>query len=238
MSAEYDRTSRSEDIDTAVTRHRDTGVGIKDALLYTSSISQAKDSNITIKMLEEFAGQKKEAIIPVEPDCDRWEEIFRENSTKINTFHLLDKPGHKTQRDDTKRWTAFNDLYQEYSKYRDFLQAWTQYETRKRQRNALDYGDPNTKALQFLNTYDAGQSADMYRHIIIDEFQDTNNVPEFERYIGSYAPLVFLHNGFRFPSPPVFSVSQDFIISIYSRTTYPGRPVKKRYPQFVVTRHI
>ena len=164
-----------EDVDTAVILHRDLGVGIRDALLYTTSISKAKDLNITIEMLEEFVQQKREAIIPLEPDCDRWEEIFRENNTKINTFHLLDKTGQKAQKNDKKRWTAFNDLYLEYSKYRDFVQAWAQYETRKRQRNALDYGDLNKKALQFLNAY----GADMYRYIIIDEFQDTNYV-QFE----------------------------------------------------------
>jgi DNA helicase-2/ATP-dependent DNA helicase PcrA len=78
--------------------HRDLGVGIRDALLYTTSISKAKDLNITIEMLEEFVQQKKEVIIPMEPDCDQWEEIFRENSTKINIFHLLDKTGQKAQR--------------------------------------------------------------------------------------------------------------------------------------------
>jgi len=48
-----------EDADTAVILHRDQDVGIRDALLYTSSISKAKDLNITIEKLEEFAGQKK-----------------------------------------------------------------------------------------------------------------------------------------------------------------------------------
>ena len=168
-----------EDVDTAVILHRDIGVGIRDALLYTTSISKAKDLNITIEKLEEFVQQKREEIIPLEPDCDRWEEIFRENSTKINTFHLLDKAGQKAQKNDKKHWTAFNDVYLEYVKYRDFVQAWTQYETRKRERNALDYGDLNEKALHFLNAYGAGWSADMYRYIIIDEFQDTNYV-QFE----------------------------------------------------------
>jgi DNA helicase-2/ATP-dependent DNA helicase PcrA len=78
ISVEYARNSRPEfsileDVDTAVILHRDTGVGIRDALLYTSSISKAKDLNIAIEKLEEFAGRKKEAIIPLEPDCDRWE---------------------------------------------------------------------------------------------------------------------------------------------------------------------
>jgi DNA helicase-2/ATP-dependent DNA helicase PcrA len=168
-----------EDADTAVILHRDMGVGIRDALLYTTSISKAKDLNITIEMLEEFVQQKREAIIPLEPDCDRWEEIFRENNTKLNTFHLLDKAGQKAQKEDKKHWTAFNDLYLEYIKYRDFVQAWAQYETRKRERNALDYGDLNEKALQFLNAYGAGRGADMHRYIIIDEFQDTNYV-QFE----------------------------------------------------------
>ncbi|RZN42140.1 MAG: ATP-dependent helicase [Methanosarcinales archaeon] len=168
-----------EDVDTAVMLHRDVGVGTRDALLYTSSISKAKDLNITIEMLDEFAGQKKEELLPLEPDCDRWEEIFRENATSINTFHLLDKPGQKAQKNDKKRWTDFNNLYLEYARYRDFVQAWTEYENRKRQRNALDYGDLNTKALQFLNAYGAGQSTDMHKYIIIDEFQDTNYV-QFE----------------------------------------------------------
>lgn len=59
------------------------------------------------------------------------------------------------------------------------MQAWAQYETRKRQRNALDYGDLNEKALQFLNAYGAEWIDEMYRYIIIDEFQDTNYV-QFE----------------------------------------------------------
>ena len=168
-----------EDADTAVILHRDQGAGIRDALLYTSSISKAKDLNITIEELEEFVQQKKEEIIPLEPDCDRWEQIFRENNTKLNTFHLLDKDGKKAQKEDKNRWTSFNDLYLEYSKYRDFVQAWAQYETRKRERNALDYGDLNEKALQFLNAYGAGWIDETYRYIIIDEFQDTNYV-QFE----------------------------------------------------------
>ncbi|MEA1864741.1 MAG: UvrD-helicase domain-containing protein, partial [Euryarchaeota archaeon] len=53
-----------EDVDTAVILHRDLGASVRDALLYTTSISKAKDLNITIEMLEEFAGQKKEEIIP------------------------------------------------------------------------------------------------------------------------------------------------------------------------------
>ncbi|MEA1906698.1 MAG: ATP-dependent helicase, partial [Euryarchaeota archaeon] len=168
-----------EDVDTAVILHRDQGVGIRDALLYTTSISKAKDLHITIEMLDEFVQQKKEAIIPLEPDCARWEKIFRENATLLNTFHLLDKPGQKAQKEDKKHWTAFNDLYLEYSKYRDFVQAWAQYETRKRDRNALDYGDLNEKALQFINAYGAEWIDETYRHIIIDEFQDTNYV-QFE----------------------------------------------------------
>ena len=168
-----------EDVDTAVILHRDQGVGIRDALLYTSSISKAKDLNITIGMLDEFVQRKKEAIIPMEPDCDRWEQIFRENNTKLNTFHLLDKAGKKAQKNDKKQWTDFNDLYLEYAKYRDFVQAWAQYEIRKRERNALDYGDLNDKALQFLNAYGAEWIDETYRYIIIDEFQDTNYV-QFE----------------------------------------------------------
>ena len=159
--------------------HRDQGVGIRAALLYTSSISKVKDLNIIIEKLEEFVQQKKEAIIPLEPDCDRWEQIFRENATLLNTFHLLDKAGKKAQKEDKKHWTDFNDLYLEYAKYRDFVQAWAQYETRKRERNALDYGDLNEKALQFLNTYGAEWIDETYRYIIIDEFQDTNYV-QFE----------------------------------------------------------
>jgi DNA helicase-2/ATP-dependent DNA helicase PcrA len=168
-----------EDADTAVILHRDQGAGIRDALLYTSSISKAKDLNITIEELEEFVHQKKEEIIPMEPDCDRWGQIFRENNTKLNTFHLLDKAGKKAQKNDKKHWTDFNDLYLEYRKYRDFVQAWIPYETWKRERNALDYGDLNEKALQFLNAYGAEWIDETYRYIIIDEFQDTNYV-QFE----------------------------------------------------------
>ncbi|MEA1894342.1 MAG: UvrD-helicase domain-containing protein, partial [Euryarchaeota archaeon] len=66
-----------EDVDTAVILHRDLGVGIRDALLYTSSISKAKDLNITIEMLDEF----KSAGVFV----NWWQQIRYDLKTIIST---------------------------------------------------------------------------------------------------------------------------------------------------------
>ena len=168
-----------EDVDAAIIMHRDLKVTIKDALLYTNSISKAKDLNITIDMLKEFLDRKKQTLLAIVDDETSWEQTYHRNTTKLNTFHLLDKEEQKIQKSEKKSWIEFNEVYTEYARYRDLIRTWVRYESRKTKRGALDYGDLNKKATEFLNIYGAQQVNERYRYIIIDEFQDTNYV-QFE----------------------------------------------------------
>ena len=168
-----------EDIDTAIILHRDLGLALRDALLYANSISKAKDLNITMDRLKEFLGGKKQVLLNMVRDEDSWEKTYHRNTTRLNTFHLLDDDEKKALKTEKKAWITFNDKYTEYTRYRELIRTWGRYETRKNTRGALDYGDLNKKALEFLNTYGAHYVTDRYRYIIIDEFQDTNYV-QFE----------------------------------------------------------
>jgi DNA helicase-2/ATP-dependent DNA helicase PcrA len=168
-----------EDVDSSIILYRDLGIKIKDAALYTSSISKAKDLNITIDKLKAFLQDKKQSLLALQADEDNWEQIFQDNTTRLNTFHLLADNAKKTLKQEKQSWVNFNDQYSEYVKYRDMIRAWVRYETRKKQRGALDYGDLNKKALEFLTTYGSEIYTHRYRYLIIDEFQDTNYV-QFE----------------------------------------------------------
>ncbi|MCL7415547.1 MAG: ATP-dependent helicase [ANME-2 cluster archaeon] len=168
-----------EDVDTAIILHKDLGAPVRDALLYANSISKAKDLNITIDTLKEFLGGKKQVLLDMEGDEESWEKTYHRNTTRLNTFHLLDNTEKKGLKSERRAWIEFNDVYTEYVRYRDLIGTWVKYEKRKKRRGVLDYGDLNKKALEFLNTYGAQHVTDRYRYIIIDEFQDTNYV-QFE----------------------------------------------------------
>ncbi|MBC2699767.1 MAG: ATP-dependent helicase [ANME-2 cluster archaeon] len=168
-----------EDVDTSIMLHMKLGINIRDATLYTSSISKAKDLNITIENMEDFLQGRKQLLREMEPDEGKWEQLYHDNTTRLNTFHLLDDAKKKALKEEKKGWIHFNEEYTEYARYRDMVQTWKRYETAKKKRNALDYGDLNKKALEFLHTYGTHGATDRYKYIIIDEFQDTNYV-QFE----------------------------------------------------------
>ena len=168
-----------EDVDTSIMLHMKFGINIRDATLYTSSISKAKDLNITIENMEDFLQGRKQLLRDMEPDEGKWEQLYHDNTTRLNTFHLLDDAKKKALKEEKKGWIHFNEEYTEYARYRDMVQTWKRYETGKKKRNALDYGDLNKKALEFLHTYGTHGATDRYKYIIIDEFQDTNYV-QFE----------------------------------------------------------
>lgn len=168
-----------EDVDTAIMLHSDLGVNVKDATLFSNTISKAKDLNISIEKMKDFLGEKKQSLLELEPDDVKWEQAFHENTIRLNTFHLLSDTEKKSRKQNKQDWISFIEGYSKYKSYNDLIHAWIRYEKRKKLRNALDYGDLNKKALEFLNTYGAESLTSKYKHIIIDEFQDTNYV-QFE----------------------------------------------------------
>ncbi|MFT8636869.1 MAG: UvrD-helicase domain-containing protein [Pseudoclavibacter sp.] len=60
---------------------------------------------------------------------------------------------------------------------RVFVAAWREYEQRKRQANALDFDDLLGQTVYLLRAFPeiAARYRDVFRHILIDEYQDTNH---------------------------------------------------------------
>ncbi|GFO96303.1 ATP-dependent DNA helicase pcra, partial [groundwater metagenome] len=154
-----------EEIDSAIFIYRELEVDARNASRYANTISKAKDLNISIEDFKKYLEKLKKSIQDIEKDADKWEEMYREFKFKLNTFHLQtfkDNEDKKAKQAEKKRYSEFIDIYEEYLKYSKFISAWEKYEEKKSGINALDYGDLN-----------------IFRYIIIDEFQDTNYV-QFE----------------------------------------------------------
>jgi len=167
-----------EEIDSAIFFYSEVGIDAGNATLYANTISKAKDLNLSIGKFKEYADARKDQLLPFAQE-DEWENTYHSYRIKLNTFHLKSKEEQKADKADKKRWQEFIGLYDEYQKYHNFVEAWIKYEEKKSSINALDYGDLNLLALEYLNSYGTDELNSTYRYIIVDEFQDTNHV-QFE----------------------------------------------------------
>ncbi|MFP4655813.1 MAG: ATP-dependent helicase, partial [Methanohalobium sp.] len=162
-----------EDMDLAIYLHRELDIDSKKAAHYSSSISKAKDLNLSIGDFKGYIDGEKEILYKFGSE-DGWEQLYHDYKVNLNTFHLKDKSEQKALKEEKKSWQEFIHVYDEYRKYQDFINAWKSYEEKKSNINALDYGDLNYIALQYLDTYGTEELNDTYRYIVVDEFQDTN----------------------------------------------------------------
>lgn len=171
-----------EEIDSAIFIFRELKTDARTASLYANTIGKEKDLNISIDKFKEFLETLKKQVQDIEKDESTWKEVYRESKFKLNTFHLQefkDKEDKKAKQAEKKRYSEFIYLYEEYQKYSNFISAWEKYEEKKSAIGALDYGDLNKIALWYLDVYGTQELNDIFRYIIIDEFQDTNYV-QFE----------------------------------------------------------
>ncbi|NOR47304.1 MAG: AAA family ATPase [Methanosarcinaceae archaeon] len=167
-----------EEMDSAIFFYSEVGIDVRNATLYANTISKSKDLNISIGKFKEYTSERKNLLLPFAKEND-WENTYHDYKIKLNTFHLKSKEQQKADKADKKTWQEFIGLYDEYQKYHNFVEAWIKYEEKKTSINALDYGDLNLLALEYLNSYGTDELNSTYRYIIVDEFQDTNYV-QFE----------------------------------------------------------
>jgi len=164
--------------DAVVWFHRYLDIEPYYADLYFHSISSAKDLGISLSQIEEYTKKLKSQFKDVK-DLDKYEE---ELNFELNTLHLKpsDTKDQKKDIKDTKKdiKKSLKDYY-EFDKYNKFINAWKKYDQLKKEKNVLDYADLNFEVLELFNKFGAKDIAQRYKHIIIDEFQDTNKL-QFE----------------------------------------------------------
>jgi len=164
--------------DAKVWFHRFLGVDPYNSDRYVSTISTAKDLGIHIEQIKEYAETLKSKL----GDISDLDEHAKNLEFELNILHLNPSSTveeRRITRERKKEIKEFLDIYDEYKKYNDFLEAWQKYETLKKEKNVLDYADLNFNVIQLFNQFGAEETAQKYSYIFIDEFQDTNKL-QFE----------------------------------------------------------
>ncbi len=139
---------------------------------YISSIQRAKDLDIVPEDYERFLKKIEESLKRYVLDLSQIDESVSKAKVRLGTMHL--EPQTKALREEKKGISTFLDTYEEYEKYTAFLKAWKGYEQIKDGKKMLDYADMIKKVLEYCQTWGDDELADMYDHVIVDEFQDTN----------------------------------------------------------------
>ena len=168
--------------DAKVAFYGDFGVRPSAADRYVSTISTAKDFGISYEQVREYFGELEAKVRSLCPARKAVDEYAGELSLELRTMHL--EPGGTPKRrqalkDRKAEIAGFNEKYEEYVLYRDFLAAWEKYTAFKRERNYQDFADLTANALELFTRHGAATFSHRYRYVIVDEFQDTNKL-QFE----------------------------------------------------------
>jgi len=161
--------------DAKVLMHKYLGVSPYNSGRYVTSISTAKDFGISIEQMEKYTESLKSVFTGIE-DIDLY---AKEMDLKLKTLHLIPndtKEERKEIAENKKIIVKFIEGYDEYVKYRDFVEAWKKYDKLKKEKNYQDYSDLNFNVLKIFNTYGSEDISKKYKYIIVDEFQDTNKL--------------------------------------------------------------
>jgi DNA helicase-2/ATP-dependent DNA helicase PcrA len=137
---------------------------------YINTISTAKDFGIDINDIKGHLAKLKENI-----PGDDIEEQATNMKVELQTMHLDDNT--KELRERKKEIQTFLKAFDNYSRLKDFIQAWEDFDKLKKEKNYLDFSDLNYYTLKLLRQF--GHKKDMYKYVFIDEFQDTNKL-QFE----------------------------------------------------------
>ncbi|MFA5406799.1 MAG: ATP-dependent DNA helicase [Candidatus Nanoarchaeia archaeon] len=165
------------EVDAAIILHK-LGLSTYNSKRYANTIMKSKDLNIKISDFEQHLNNLKERVKALDKNEKKWQDHYDSKIIELRTLHKEDlKPKEKSAL--KKELVAFTDAYEEYMKYESFIQHWKDYELKKSERNALDFGDLNQKVLELMKQVSDDFLSKQYDYVIVDEFQDTNYV-QFE----------------------------------------------------------
>jgi DNA helicase II / ATP-dependent DNA helicase PcrA len=163
--------------DAKVIFHSYLGTSGEKADRYVSTIARAMDFGIKLEQIQEYVDTARGNLRKSCADTTDLEGFINDLKVEFRTLYLRSvNPG---KRDAAlvrrkKEIQAILELYDEYSKYKEFVEAWKEYEKLKREKNYLDFADLITETVNLFATHGAGTFSRKYRYVIVDEFQDTN----------------------------------------------------------------
>jgi len=137
---------------------------------YINTISTAKDFGIDITDIKKHLNKLKDNFIG-----DNLDEQAVSMKTELQTMHLEDNS--KELRDRKKEIQNFLKAFDNYSRLKDFVKAWEDFDNLKKEKNYLDFSDLNYYTLKLFREF--GAKKEQYKYVFIDEFQDTNKL-QFE----------------------------------------------------------
>ncbi|MCF7861827.1 UvrD-helicase domain-containing protein [Candidatus Woesearchaeota archaeon] len=169
--------------DAKILMHKYLNIAPYWANRYISTIQNAKDFGITLDELKTYFEKVKTGLeeelpngVQTEDEISEYEEKQR---IKLQTLHLMPSgtvDERKEIREEKKTIQGFLSAYDEYLKFKEFIEAWDGYDSLKKEHNYLDFSDLNLLVIQLFNQFGADKYVDQFKYVFVDEFQDTNKL--------------------------------------------------------------
>jgi DNA helicase II / ATP-dependent DNA helicase PcrA len=145
--------------DAKILIHRELKIKPYWANRYMSTIATAKDFGISLQDIQNY--------ITKYPEFSA-EEVAKAKEY-LQMFYTVEKPDKVFK----KQCQGLLEQFEEYSRFAEFVRVWQGYDELKKQKGYLDYADLTDFTLQLLNQFNITFD---YKHICVDEFQDTNKL--------------------------------------------------------------
>jgi len=139
---------------------------------YISTIHTAKDFGVSLSQIQEY-NQKQLPFLLEYGTEDNLNNIYEKMKTDLNTIYLSPLPKTK-QAEAKKELKEFIEKYDEFIKFKQFIDIWKKYDSFKKEKSYLDYSDLNYYVLELFNKFGSEKYNEKYKYVLIDEFQDTN----------------------------------------------------------------
>ena len=158
---------------------------------YINTIQNCKDFGITIDNLKEYIENNLLKKLLESTTIDSLEQFYLEKQKEIRTIFKEvkhdDKDVRKSSKEYKKELKSFISTYDDYLKFNKFIETWEKYETFKREKNYLDYGDLNKLVLEYFTINGSSKYTEQYKYVFVDEFQDTNKLQfDLIKYIAEH----------------------------------------------------
>ena len=174
--------------DAKILMHKDLGISPYWSNRYVTTIHTARDFGISLEDIKQYfqkLDKNLKQLLPENPG-----ENADKLRTELQTLHLQPqntKEERKEVRERKKEITQCLEAYDEWEKFRDFIEAWQNYDKLKQEKNYVDFADLNNYALQLFRQYGAEKYVNQYKYVFVDEFQDTNKLQfELIEYIAQH----------------------------------------------------